>query len=164
QVATTGANALNIGAIDGGSSGGLVRDLIFNNVGLVNVTGPITDDNGGPIDVVKNNNGKVVFSGTNTYHNGTTINAGILQFNSAATALLVGGASAGRVVLSGASNDYTGGTTLKSNVLAIDKGAQLGTGPLTFSGGTLDVTGAAPFAYAGPAATITAPSTIQIDN
>jgi autotransporter-associated beta strand protein len=268
QVATTGANALNIGAIDGGSGGGLARDLTFNNVGLVNVTGAITDDGGGPIDVVKNNTGKVVFSGANTYHNGTTINAGILQFNSAATvpggvgggavvlinaagiasngpaftsglqaglldrvlnsstgtialgantadsldfsnlpalflgattnitysgsltpgnatyqlgggggtlniagnnaltganALVVGGGSAGKVVLSGNSNDYTGGTTLKSNVLAIDKPAQIGTGPLTFSGGTLDVIGAAPFAYSN-AATITAASTIQVDN
>jgi autotransporter-associated beta strand protein len=265
QVATTGANALNIAAIDGGSSGGLVRDLIFNNVGLVNVTGAITADDSGPIDVIKNNTGKVVFSGANTYTRGTTINAGVLQFNSPAAvpgagaavlvnangaaasgpafttglqaglldriinsstgtialgantadnldftniptvflgattnvtysglltpgnatyqlgggggilnisannaltgpnALVVGGGAGGKVVLSGASNDYTGGTTTKANTLAIDKPAQIGAGPLTLSGGTLNITGAAPFAYANPV-TVTAPTTLQIDN
>jgi autotransporter-associated beta strand protein len=280
QVLTSGNNALNIGNINDGAPGAdtsLSRTLTFNNVGLVNVTGDITDPIAG-IQVVKNNTGRTVLSGANTYIGNTTVNTGILQFNSpaatgdptfgsqivanangvvaagptftgiqngllariagtstggialsadssenlsfggtptlslgaianvtytgtispgggayrlgggggtltlpTANALTgsngliiggpaggtgsVGGTGGGTVVLSGASNDYSGGTTLRANVtLSIDHLSQMGSGGLAFNGGNLQITGSTPFAYTNPVSLQGGTTLLIVDN
>jgi autotransporter-associated beta strand protein len=281
QVNTTGNNALNLGDINDGAPGGsdtLSRTLTFNNVGLVNVTGNITDPIAG-IFLVKNNTGRTVLSGTNTFIGGTIVNTGILQYASPAAmgdfsfientvvlvnangvvaptatfgplqpnllghignastggvgligdsaenlnfgslpglflgsivanstytgtltpgggnyrlgggggqitipnanqltggnGLIVGGPNGGTgsvantggtVLLTAASNNYTGGTTLRANVtLQLTDKAQIGTGGLGFNGGNLRITGAAPFNWTTPVELTGGTTTITVD-
>jgi autotransporter-associated beta strand protein/T5SS/PEP-CTERM-associated repeat protein len=80
SVAATGSNALSItGGINSASS--TPNTLTFNNAGPVVVsTAGITETAGGPLSVVKNNTGVVLFAAPNTYTGPTTINTGGVLF------------------------------------------------------------------------------------
>lgn len=88
-------------------------------------------------------------------------------------ALIVGGPNGGTgsvantggtVLLTGASNNYTGGTTLRANVtLQINDKAQIGTGGLGFNGGNLRITGTAPFNWTTPVELQGGTTTITVD-
>ncbi len=70
--------------------------------------------------------------------------------------LVIGGGSAGTVVLS-ADSDYTGGTTiLAANTLRVGSYSRLGSGNLTFDGGTLQFAAGSPFDLSARTVTIAA--------
>lgn len=78
-----------------------------------------------------------------------------------ATSLTVSGT--GMVTLNN-TNTYAGGTILNAGTLAVAADASLGTGPLTFDGGALDIAGATAFA-SGKSVTLNGNGgTIQVDN
>ncbi len=111
--------------------------------------------------------GTLLLTGTNTYAGGTTISAGTLQIGNGGTTgsvvgnvldnsalafdrsdnLTFGGVisgtgsltqlGAGTLTLTG-TNTYAGGTNLSGGIVAVDSDGNLGTGALSFNGGTLE--------------------------
>ena len=107
-----------------------------NNLG----TGAMTLDNGGALKTtagltdaraitLSNGGGAVDTDGNTTTLNGSILGSGGLTVEDTT-------AGSGLLVLGG-SNNYSGGTTLKSGVLDVSSAGNLGTGGLTFNGGTL---------------------------
>ena len=131
------------------------------------VSAPIADDSSGPARLTKTDAGALILSGDNTYTGGTIISDGTLQLgNGGTTGSIVGnvtdngtlafnrsntvnfpgvisGSGAvtqlgpGTVILT-ANNSYSGGTNLDGGILAVNSDSNLGTGPLSFNGGTLE--------------------------
>jgi autotransporter-associated beta strand protein len=111
--------------------------------------------------------GTTILTGNNTYTGGTTISAGTLQVGNGGTsggvignivddaalvcdrsdAFTFGGSisgtgtvtqdGAGTLTLAG-NNTYSGGTRLDAGTIAVNGDSNLGTGPLSFNGGTLE--------------------------
>ena len=78
---------------------------------------------------------------------GNVLNSGVLSFDRADAITFAGVISGsgsvaqnglGTVTLTG-TNSYVGGTNLNAGIVAITKDANLGTGPLNFDGGTLEI-------------------------
>jgi len=136
------------------------------------ISAPIADDSSGPARLTKTDAGTLILSGDNTYTGGTIISDGTLQLgNGGTTGSIVGnvtdngtlafnrsntvnfpgvisGSGAvtqlgpGTVILT-ANNSYSGGTNLDGGILAVNSDSNLGTGPLSFDGGTLEALRAA---------------------
>ncbi|MCL7999661.1 autotransporter outer membrane beta-barrel domain-containing protein [Brucella sp. 21LCYQ03] len=121
--------------------------------------------------LTKSGDGTLIMTAANTYTGGTTVSGGILQLgdgvtdgsitnaialnggnlvvdNIGATALasVISGTGsltqngAGTLTLSG-NNGYSGGTSLNAGVISAEQDENLGTGPLNFDGGTLQIMG-----------------------
>src|SRR5205823_6107490 len=124
---------------------------------------------GGALSLVKAGTGTLVLTGANAYTGPTTAQAGVLQFNSAASvggsgasvAVLFGataadvglnGTSGGTVILTGA-NTHTGGTIIGTGaVLQVNADAAFGAAStgITFTGGTLRLGSASALGGARP--------------
>ena len=120
-----------------------------------------------PARLTKSDAGTLILSGDNTYTGSTIISDGTLQlgnggttgsilgdvtddgtlaFNRSNTVIFPGMISGsggvtqigpGTVILT-ANNSYSGGTNLNGGILAVNSDSNLGTGPLSFDGGTLE--------------------------
>jgi fibronectin-binding autotransporter adhesin len=118
-------------------------------------SGPITDNANGSLAISKSGSGTEIFTGTNTYTGGTTINAGVLQIGNGGTvgsipgnvtdnaslvfdrsdsitfAGIISGSGSltqngsGTLILTG-TNTYTGGTTVSSGTFQIGAGGSVG--------------------------------------
>jgi autotransporter-associated beta strand protein len=142
----------------GSIGGGITNNdtLIFNNPGPVSVSASIS----GSGTLTKSGSGALTLSGTQTYTNLTTINAGSLQFSGTlphsditnnGSLILAPSASvifsnnlsgSGTLTMSGTAlltlsnaNTYTGGTTNTSGSLMLVNNSSIGNGPLTYNGG-----------------------------
>jgi fibronectin-binding autotransporter adhesin len=109
------------GIVSGLTSG--TQTLNFNNANAVSVDGIVGDGSvGGKIAVTKNGFGTAILSGTNTYTGGSTINAGVLQFNSVAA---IGGSGQNVAVNSGGTAAFSYAfdqSTLTDRIVAGSKG------------------------------------------
>jgi len=152
--------------VDGGTFGGTGGSLIKIGTGTLTLTGANTYSggtsfNGGTLAVNSDANlgtGPLSFNGGAlealaagggiTSAKTVTLNAGGGTFLAdAATISMLGGpisgpgsltkAGPGTLTLTGA-NTYIGGTNLNGGILAVNTDANLGTGPLSFNGGTLE--------------------------
>jgi len=148
-----------------GSIGGNITNndtLIFNNPGPVSSSASIS----GSGTLLKSAAGALVLSGTQTYTNLTTINAGSLQFSGAppssdvvdnGTLILAPGSftvfnntvsGSGNLANSGSAliyltsaNTFTGGITNNSGNLVLSNNAAAGSGPVIYNGGAVLVGG-----------------------
>ncbi|MGP8218827.1 MAG: autotransporter-associated beta strand repeat-containing protein, partial [Limisphaerales bacterium] len=146
-----------------GSIGGNITNndtLIFNNPGPVSASASIS----GSGTLTKSGAGALILSGTQTYTNLTTINAGSLQFSGTLPAsditnngsLILAPSSSvifsnnlsgpGTLTMSGTAlltlsnaNTYAGGTTNTSGGLMLVNNSSIGNGPLTYNGGMVFV-------------------------
>jgi autotransporter-associated beta strand protein len=134
--------------------------LIFNNPGTVSVSASI----GGSGTLTKSGSGALTLSGTQTYTNLTTVNAGSLQFSGTLPhsditnngSLILAPSSPviftnnlsgpGTLTMSGTAlltlsnaNTYIGGTTNTSGGLMLVNNSSIGNGPLTYNGGMVFV-------------------------
>jgi autotransporter-associated beta strand protein len=137
----TGPTIVSAGVLQAGSAGafsagsaftvntGAVLDLNgFNNVaGSLSGSGLVTNIGG----VGGLSNATLTVGADNT----STTFSGVLQNGMSLLALTKVGA--GTLTLTGA-NIYSGGTNLNGGILAVNVDANLGTGPLSFNGGTLE--------------------------
>ncbi|WP_374841277.1 autotransporter-associated beta strand repeat-containing protein, partial [Mycoplana ramosa] len=166
---TISAGTLQIGngGTSGSISGNIVNNaaLAFSRSDILTYTGTIS----GTGSLTKAGAGTLTLTGANTHAGGTTISAGTLQIGNGGTSGSVSGnivnnaalafnrsddltyagnisgsgsltkAGAGTLTLTG-SNTYTGGTAVNGGTLAIGAPDALASGPVTFSGGTLQFT------------------------
>ncbi len=113
-------------------------------------------------------------SGTTTIALNTVVHPSLVTFNNTTKNYTLGGSGAiagatsltlngGGTVALNNTNTYTGGTALNAGTLAVGADAFLGTGNLTFNGGTLDITGSTAFT-SGKVGNLTGNGTIQVDN
>jgi fibronectin-binding autotransporter adhesin len=129
--------------------------------------GPGLPPGTGVLQLTKTGTGTLILTKTNTYSGGTTISSGTLQIgNGGTTGSIIGNVidngvlafdRSGSVTLAGAIsgtgsvtqigtgttiltgiNTYSGGTSLNGGILAVDSDSNLGTGALSFNGGTLE--------------------------
>ena len=136
--------------------------IAFNRSDDVTLSGNVS----GTGTLSQKGSGTLTLTGANTYSGGTSINGGNLQIgNGGTTGSIVGdvvdngtlafnrsddvtfsGNVSGTGILSqegsgtltlNVLNTYSGGTKLNRGILAVNSDANLGTGPLSFSGGTL---------------------------
>ncbi len=142
-----------------GSIGGSITNndtLIFNNPGGVSSSASIS----GSGTLTKSGAGALTLSGTQTYTNLTTINAGSLQFsgtlppsditNNGSLIFATSGfvnysnkiSGSGSVTMNGSglltlsgTNTYSGGTTNTSGSMMIVSSSAVGTGPVVYNGG-----------------------------
>ena len=168
---TVSAGTLQLGAggTTGSITGNVANNgiLAFNRSDSVTFGGVIS----GTGSVQQNGTGTTVLTGDNTYTGGTIINAGTLQLGNGGTAGSITGnvidngilafnrsdsfAFAGVISGSGivqqngtgttvlvGENTYAGGTHLNGGILAVNGDGNLGTGLLSFNGGTLEALGA----------------------
>jgi autotransporter-associated beta strand protein len=147
-----------------GSIGGSITNndtLIFNNPGTVSVGAGISGDG----VLIKNGPGTLTLSGTQTYTNLTTVNAGALQFSSSlppgmivdngAVVLAPSGSTtfgypisgsgtvsfnaSGQTLTLAGTNTYSGGTTNANGTLQISNNNAIGSGLVSYTGGAVKV-------------------------
>ena len=162
----SGGTTVTAGTLTGSSTsvqGNIVNNasVVFNQAAAGTYAGAMT----GTGALTKTGAGTLTLTGANTYAGGTTVSAGTLQgdtaslqgsivnnaavvFNQTAAGTYAGVMSgtgsltksgAGTLTLSGV-NSYSGGTSINAGTLAVASDVQLGTGNLTFNGGTLQTT------------------------
>jgi autotransporter-associated beta strand protein len=140
QIAGPGAQAatLSIGGIE--SLGGTVQllsggDLTVSRV-MIGLGGTLESSGGGNTGGILNANsivddGNILFDGMLAHALSTVSGTGI---SGTGTLTMAG---TGTLTISG-TNTYSGGTNLDAGIIAITNDANLGTGPLSFNGGTLE--------------------------
>jgi autotransporter-associated beta strand protein len=130
-----------------------------------NSSGVISDNGALTLAVTKASAGVWSLSGANTYTGATTVNAGTLQINviaangtaqplgSAATALLIGSTTLGTLEYTGTTNatlargitvNGTGGATISNtggSILTLSAAQARGARPITYSGGSFNISG-----------------------
>ena len=132
----TGGTTVDAGTLDvasGGALGDGALTVTGGTANLDNTAQTITDLNGAG---TLNLNGDTL----TTTGSGTDSFSGVIGETSGTTGALVMDGT-GSLSLSGA-NTYTGGTTLNSGTTSIGAADNLGTGSITFDGGTLETTAA----------------------
>jgi|GEM_PF-3334238 len=149
------------GTVNGGGSGGIVRNLTVGGAGDTIISGPLTNNANTTLNLAKSGAGVLTLSGANTYTGSTTINGGTLLLSGG------GGLGAGAVVLGNGATLNASGIT--ANSLAIPAGLA-GSGLINATGKTVQISGAyAPLAIsvtgnttlaAGSTSTFTADTTI----
>ena len=145
--------------------------LTINNAGTGSVTGVISNNGSNAASLVKQGDGTLTLSRTNTYTGGTTVSAGTLQLGAGgATGSIEGNVTnnatlafnhnaavtyAGAISGTGAvtkleantltftgNNSYSGGTTISAGTLKAGSATALGTGAISMSNGAaLDLNG-----------------------
>jgi outer membrane autotransporter protein len=158
-----GLTTINSGLNLSGSS----QLITVNNTAGLLINGVVM----GTIGLSKAGAGRLTLTGTNTYTGNTTVLQGTLQigdggasgsvlgnvtddaslvFNRSDIVILAGTVTglgtlaqsgSGQLILNTA-NTYSGGTNFNAGILSVASDANLGRGPLTFNGGTLEATGA----------------------
>src|SRR5205085_2828313 len=98
--------------------------------------GQILDVSGGTINLVKAGTGKQILSGANSYAGSTTVNGGVLQFNTAGSM----GGGGGTITLTGANPFVSAGAGLSVGGGAVIAKAFTNGGSLTVSSGLLRIT------------------------
>ena len=162
QVATTGANALNITGGLAGAANVNTKTVNFNNIGAVIVSTTAISDGagGGKVAVTKSNSGTATLSAANTYTGSTTISAGTLLVSGSGTINTSTGVS-----ITGGTLDYQNNTTGLNRNVTISGGTfknnstQNYTGTLTFTSGTVGGTN-----LAGVALTVGSGQTLSPGN
>ena len=132
----TGANTYSGGTM---VSGGVLSVASDSNLG--NVSGGLTLDGG---ELLGAGTGFITLRSVALTANGGTLAAaaaGRADFEGNITgsgALTIGDVANTGIVALGGTNTYSGGTSLNGGILAVDSDSNLGTGALSFNGGTLE--------------------------
>jgi autotransporter-associated beta strand protein len=126
-----GGTTLNSGTLKVSADGDLghLGGLTFNG-GILQTTAGLNDSR----TVLLNGGG-----GTIDADGQTSTFSGLLADGSASGGLTImdSGGGTGKIILTDTANSYSGGTTLNSGTLSVSGDGALGTGALTFNGGTL---------------------------
>jgi fibronectin-binding autotransporter adhesin len=133
----SGATTVSVGTLQAGSTTGFSTNSDFtvnsvldlngfsNNVASLGGSGTVTNGSGTPATLTTGvDNATTTFSGTLTEVSGS--------------GLALNKVGVGTMTLSG-TNSYSGGTTFNGGILAVSSDNNLGTGPLKFSGGALEI-------------------------
>ncbi|MEI6646580.1 MAG: autotransporter-associated beta strand repeat-containing protein [bacterium] len=86
------------------------------------------------------NDGTMLFTAANTFNNRVTVNSGTLRFSLTGNNLYGGVTLNGGMLQFDAANTIAGGMTLNGGALSINSLSYVGSTPLTFAGGNLQVT------------------------
>ncbi len=152
------SNTIGAGTLQLGSAGAL-PSAVSLVLGSGAATGGTLDLNGLTVtigDLSTGNSGSPsvnVIGSSSTTANSTLIVAnaqpstfgGVIQDQLGAGSMTLALASKGSLTLTGA-NTYSGGTSINGGVLTVSNDGNLGTGPLTFAGGALQISSGASFA------------------
>jgi fibronectin-binding autotransporter adhesin len=130
-----------------------LSSLVFQGAGTAG-NAAITTNNGGVFDISQlTSNGTTAGSiqGAGTYQLGSkTLTVGLNGFTTEVSGTVadggLGGGTGGALIKVGTGtltlsglNTYSGGTSLNGGIVAVNSDSNLGTGPLSFNGGTLEI-------------------------